>query len=303
MKMDFKIGDSIEERDPNKKGMSNGVKMAIVITVSLITGVLVFYVTNLIFGPKKDKTPPVTTENLELTSTIVTNAYDLVTYGTNGRRNEKYLKEPSVTIESFTNSEKFYYAMMFAGSSDFSSTSNTASNNQQSQEQSLFYITNDKIKTYMQKYFGDKVTYTDSETVEVPLNFTINNHNVVTLKYDATTDSFFATFQDQTEPTTDLVEPYYYTLSSAVKSTDGNLELQEKVIYTDLVEVADDNYTLNLYSDYDKTKLLESRPNLTAESLSKSPINIENYKQRAATITYTFKAKNNDYYFVSSKIS
>lgn len=295
--MDFKIGDDIEEKSARKKGMSNGVKMAIVITVSLVTGLVVFFISNMIFGPKKDTTVPITTENLELTNSTVTAAYEYVTYGTGGLRNDKFLKEPQVTIDSFTNYEKFYYALMFANSSDFSNSGNKDSNNQ-----SIYSISNDKINTYMQQYFGSQVTYLTSEPIKMTFNFVVENSNNATMNYDAESDTFLTTFSGQTPVATNIVDPYYYKLTSAVKSSDGNLELKEKVIYTDLVKNGEDNYTLNIYSDYAKTNLLESRPNVTAASLTQNPVLIDNYEQRATEITYNFKEEDNYYYFESSSI-
>ena len=49
--MDFKIGEDIEEANSKKKNIPNGVKMAIVIVVSLVAGVSVFFISNH-FGSK-----------------------------------------------------------------------------------------------------------------------------------------------------------------------------------------------------------------------------------------------------------
>lgn len=295
--MDFKIGDEISEEDNSKKGMSNGVKMAIVIGVSLVTGFSVFFITNMFFGPKKDNSVPVTTETLELTDSIVTDAYEYVTYGVNKKRNDKFLKENKVTVDDFTNEEKFYYALMFAGSSDF-----TVSGKKDENGLNIYSISNDKINNYMQKYFGDKITYTTSEPIQMTFNFSMENKNQGQMKYDLESDAFLTTFSSQQEVSNDLIEPYYYKLSEATKTEKG-LELKEKVIYTDLVKVSDDNYTINIYSDYGKTKLLESIPNMSGAAILQNPILIDNYEQRATEITYTFRKNDSGYYFESSSIT
>ena len=102
----------------------------------------------------------------------------------------------------------------------------------------------------------------------------------------------------------ELVKPYYTELSSATKKADGTLILNEKVIYASSTKESD-TYKINIYKDYQHTTLIETRQDVTKDDLNSNPISIEKYKDRAATITYTFKVKelNKNYYFAGSSIT
>ena len=82
------------------------------------------------------------------------------------------------------------------------------------------------------------------------------------------------TFKGVKERETTLVDPYIAALTKATKKNDGTLELEEKVVYTNLLKNAEDNYTLNVYKDFTKSSLLDSKSNLTSASLSQVQINI-----------------------------
>ncbi len=294
--MDFKIGEDIEEEKTKSHGMSNGVKMIIVIVVSLVVGVSVFLISNHFFGKKTEV--PITSQSLSLTDSNVQQAYSYVTYGSLGERFKKFVSETSVSLGSFTNEEKFAYAFMSSSKEDFTATGNKNENGL-----NIYSISNDKVKSYMQKFFGDAVAYSTTEEVTVVVDYVIDNSNTVTLKYDSTTDAFLGTFSGMKEKENPLITPYVAALAKATKKTDGTLELQERVIYTDLVKNSEDNYTLNIYKDFTKNSLLESKPNLTGEDVKKIQLNITNYYDAASVITYQFKQGSNSYYFVSSAIT
>ena len=125
--MDFKISDDIEEVTPKKKkNMSNGMKMVIVIIVSLVAGVSVFLISNYFFGEKTEA--PITSEVVSLTDSNVQEAYSYVTYGTLGQRFKKFVSEANVSQNSFTNQEKFAYAFMLSSKEDFIPTGNKDEN-------------------------------------------------------------------------------------------------------------------------------------------------------------------------------
>ena len=64
-----------------------------------------------------------------------------------------------------------------------------------------------------------------------------------------------------------------------------------------------DSYTLNIYKDYEKTVLITSKNDLSAESLKVNPVKIEDYIDKAGLITYKFNYGTSGYYFVSSSIA
>lgn len=295
--MDFKIGDDIEEKTSKKKSMSNGLKITIVIIVSLIAGVSVFLISNYFFGEKTEK--PITSEAVSLTDSNVQEAYSYITYGPLGMRYKKFVEEPSVTSSNFTDTEKFMYALSVSTKEDF-----IATGNKNEQGLNIYSLSNDKLKSYMSKFFKDDITYSLDKPIELTLDYQIDNNNTVTLTYDETSDSYLAVFTTNKEKTTPLIAPYISALAKATRKSDGSLQLQERVVYTDLVKNSEDNYTLNIYKDFSKSSLLETLPNMTSATLSNTQINITNYYDRASIITYELKKDSSgNYYFVSSTIS
>ena len=121
--MDFKIDDDFEEKSENQKKNHNIVSTIVIAVVSIIIGLIVFFVSNAFFGKKvipaevpKDIDVALTDENVQI-------LYDYVTYGVRDTRNDKFIKERNVQLSSFSNQEKFYYALQFAQVEDFEATS------------------------------------------------------------------------------------------------------------------------------------------------------------------------------------
>ncbi len=301
MNDDFKIGDEIEETSgENEKKNTNVIPIIIIVVISLICGLTVFFITNAIFG-KKDapKEDPIVETPLSLTEENVEILYDYVTYGTLGERNDKFVKEPKVTLDSFSNQEKFYYALQFAQVEDFEPTGKVDEKTQKK----IYNISDVKIRNYMQRFFGGNVSYTNNATLTYPFSFSINGQNVGIMTPNTSNGGLDTIFDGQQLPKEDkeLVKPFYADLVAAYKEVDGTYRLEEKIIYT-RVEKKDDSYTIYLYKDYAQTQLIETKLNQTEEMLKANPIDIKNYKDKAATIKYHFGLFNNMLYFDSSTI-
>ncbi len=297
--MDFKIGDAIEEEGTSTKKENKSLPIIIVVVLSIIIGLTVFLVSNMIFGDKKKEQPTSISSEVALDDENVKILYDYVKYGVRSTRNDKFIKEQSVKLEDFSNYEKFYYAMQFAQAEDFAATGQV-----NAQKQKIYNISSAKVKSYMQRFFGNEVTYSTSSVIRYPFSFRINNMNVGTMTYAVERDGFdtvFAEFEDNIT-TENVVEPYYTELVGANKKSDGSLELTEKIIYT-TVNQRENVYDVNIYKDYQKTMLLEQKTNLTAEDLKEKPISAKDYGEKAATITYVFKLNSTNYYFYSSTIT
>ena len=311
--MDFKIDEGTEEIDengeevftPSKK--TSNLPLIIVIVVSIIIGLLVFFVSNAMFGKKETKPTQPTSQKLDLSESNVVILYDYVKYGTRNTRGEKFIKEKNVTLQSFTNEEKFYYALQFADAGDFSPTGKINENKQKE-----YLISNSKIKQYMQRFFGPTVTYTTDDEIKYPFVFKTSTTNeeviyIATMKYSEIDDGFITTFELEKEEKKDttneeIVKPYYASLVSATKEVDGSYTLEEKIVYTKTEKNEDNTYNVSIYKDYDKTSLIETKNNQTTEMLKASPITIDKYKSTASTITYKFKLSSNTLYFYSSEI-
>lgn len=295
--MDFKIGDEIEDKK-QKKNKSNSLGLIIAIIIALICGISVFLISNKIFGKKEVKEEPEVSTPLSIKDETVKILYEYVKYGTNGKRNDKFLTESNVNLSSFQNKERFYYALQFAQVEDF-----VATEEKDQKGRKIYNISSSKIKTYMQRFFGGNVTYSNDIVITYPFSFRINGQNVGIMTYSEKDDGFNTIFDglEEAEPSKELIEPYYANLTAAYKEPDGTYRLEEKAIYTD-TQKEGETYTIYIYKDPAHTILIETKPNQTEDMIKQNPIDIENYKEKASTITYIFKIYNSVLYFDSSTI-
>lgn len=298
---DFKIGDDIEE-NPGESKIRNSnsiIPIIIVIVVAIIIGLTVFFVSNAILNPSKKEPDTPTVTKLDLKDENVEILYNYVTYGTNNTRYDKFIKEQNVTIDSFSNYDKFYYALMFVETSDI-----TDNNKTDEAGNKIFSIPESKIKTYMKRFFGPNINYSTDTEITYAFSFSSGGKNIATLTYDPTTQCFNIVFKDTSEKKDEnVVEPYYAKLEEATQTSDGTLTLKEKIIYTDAKVNTDGTYNITIYKDYNHTEQIDIKENYTQELLKTDPITIDDYSNKASTITYTFKTYNNTYYFESSTIS
>lgn len=302
---EFKFGDDIVEPSVQNSRKKRGFdfKIIIVIVVSLVVGISVFALSNSLFG-KKTKTveQPVQEESLKVDSKEVKQLYGMVTYGMNGTRAMKYLKEKSVKLENFTNYEKFYYALSFAEKENFSKTDQLDPTTQLP----IYALSNSMMKKYMKLYFGDQVKYSTDSSISYSFSFDMDQYNSGTLAYDVDRDGYVIVFHEKVASSTDqgVIQPYYTKLEEAVRNSDGEIILKEKVIYVTSTQNSDGTYSCKIYRDYNKTMLIEEKTGITEAMLAENPIDVSQYKDNANTITYTFKENyNGDYYFYSSFIS
>lgn len=298
---DFKIGDDIEEKpgDSKIRNSNSIVPIIIVIVIAIAIGLTVFFISNAILNPSKKDAEQTTTTKLDLKDDNVEILYSYMTYGTNNARYQKFIKEQNVTADSFSNYDKFYYALMFVEASDLVDTNKTdASGNK------IYNIPESKIKTYMKRFFGPNINYSTATEITYTFNFSSNGKNIAIITYDATTQCFNIVFTATSQQeASHVVEPYYSKLTDAYQTSDGTLTLKEKIIYTDTQANADGTYNIIIYKDYNHTEQIDIKQNYSQELLKTNPISIDDYSNKASTITYTFKTYNNTYYFDSSIIS
>ena len=300
--MDIKFDDYEEVKEKpkkKKKGVNKVVAIILIVIVAIIVGYLVFYYSNKLFGKeeKKKEIEP-TTNEIDISNENVSILYQYVTYGVRNKRNEKFIKESNVTHNSFTEQEKYYYALQFAQVEDFVFT-----NKYDSEDRKIYSISTKKIKEYMERFFGGDITYEKDIVVTYPFSFRINSLNVGTLKYMSEKEGYNTVFTELLDniESTNLINDYYAKLVKAINEEDGTLKLYEKIIYTELVK-NNDYYNINIYKDYNKTKKITSINNLDESTLKQTPITVDNYLDDASTIVYEFRVYNNHYYFYSSKI-
>ena len=300
--MDFKIDDDFDENGKSSSSSSNTMMTIIIISVvSIIIGLTVFFVCNHFLAPKKTVEEP-TQVDVSLTDENVQILYDYVSYGTSGIRKDKFVKESTVTLGSFTNEEKFYYALQFADSDDFEFTGEYTDN-----KKKIYGFSINRLKEYMQRYFGPDVSFSPNVEMSHAFNFSINDQNIGYISYSDENDEFhvyFDGYQDLEVRDSGGAVPFFTKLVSAVKLKDNTLILKEKVVYVKQEE-SNGSYTLTITKDYNHSNVIETRPNMDKDEVENFQLDMNQYSDKASTITYTFKVNNsnNQYYFSNSEIT
>lgn len=297
--------DKIAEQEKKKEKIiaRRKIRIIVVAVVAVVVGLVVFFVSYALLSNNNKTNNQITTDvTLTLTSERVTNLYKLVTYGEGGIRNNKYISNAEVTLKDFTNDEKYYYALMYASSSDFLDTGAVDTSNNK-----IYALKKTRMDQLMKKYFGSKVTYETSGEITHTFDFVINNGNTVDLSYDEANKYFKTIITSKAiDQPSNLIDDYYTMLYKATRKANNDILLEEKIIYVTYT-VTNDIYTYNVYQDYAHTKLITTISNVSKDELTKNKIVItdDRYYDKASTITYTFKLDNKlgTYYFYSSKIS
>ena len=295
--MNFDITEETEETSVSKKKKIPSI--VIIVICALIVGLIVFLICNSIFNPK-DKNKPKekeveTSEKLSLNENNVKILYQYVTYGTTGIRNDKFVKESKVDIKSFTNEEKYYYALMFAEVDDFSFTGRLDSD-----KNKIYSISSRKIKKYMERFFGKNVSYSTDIALNYPFTFSINGQNIGIMKYNEEESGYDTILKGISQEKEYIVEPYYGKLTDAYKEKDGSYRLVEKVLYIDLVKNDNNKYDVTIYKDYEHTDVIDTLKDQEETDLLN--IKLSDYVKKGATVTYIFKVNGNVLYFDSSSI-
>lgn len=292
---DFKIGDSVEEQTPeviNKKLKSKrNVAIIIVIVISLLIGIITFVVSNAIFNKKEDVVEVNTP--LSLNDENVQILYQYVTYCPSGARGDIFFKNDSVTLDSFSSQDKFFYALQFADAEDFEFTGEVDQN-----KNKVYLISNKKIKKYMQQFFGPKVIYSNNIDISHTFSFMINKMNVGEMIYSDDQDGFKTTFTqyEAKRKKEDLTSDVLGELVSAKTDSNGKIIIDEKVVFTTIKKNADAMYDIEVYKDYNKEILLDRK---TVASVDKNYVDLSKFSN-TTTVEYTFALNGSVYYFESS---
>lgn len=284
--------DQMKTTHFDKKSLIAPIIIVILLAISI--GLIIFYITNPIFN-KPQEGPFV--QELQLTDNNVRILYDYVSYSVDGNRNDVFVMNSSVTKDNMPSKDKLYYALQFASPEDFVSTGKRDNDNNQ-----IFNISDNKVDAYMKRFFGNNVTYSKVKKMDYTLNFSEEHKYVGTLTYSYDNKGYDTILNKVEEDEKEYVKPFYGKLVKASLFEDQSMELQEKVIYTKVIE-KDDLYTIKVYGDLHYHNLIETRNNLTESQLKSSVFNMNEYVNEASTVTYTFKTENDKYYFYSSNLT
>ncbi len=337
---DFNFNDSLNEEESggyneDKNEKKKIIKFLIVIVVAAIAGFSVYFITDALINGNK-KPVPVERKDIEmdLNDEMVVYLYNNVKYEVKGIRSDKFFRSGSVTRDDFTTQEKMYFALRYATASDFinmtptdeklekddddldvdDSKEDTTEKEEEKKPEAeevkpVFSISKSKIDEYMFNFFGENYNYSTDEPINVSLNLSVGDYNAGVMSYDAASDCFLITFDSSSPDAKTMgINPYLYKIESALREgkTD-NIIIKEKVVFTSFNQYTDeagkpiDKYDCGIYKDFAKTNLLEQKTGVVKSQLG--VLGLENYKDNASTVTYTFsKDENDEYHFVSSEI-
>ena len=268
----------------------------IVVLLSLAMGLIVFYISDPFFN--KEETP--TYKELELTDNNVRILYDYVSYSIDGERNDIFVTNEMITKDNIPNKDKLYYALQFANPEDYKSTGKRDKDNNQ-----IFNISDEKIDTYMKRFFGSQITYKKEKEYEYTMDLSEDVKYIASLTYSSENKGYDTTLTkvvQEDEEDKVFVKPFYTKLVKAILHDDQTIELQEKIIYTKVIKT-DKLYSIKVYKDYNLQQEVETRNNLTESQMKNSVFNLNEYMDNASTVTYKFKTEDGKYYFYSSEVT
>ena len=299
---DFKFGENFEEQTPElleEKRSSNFKKgLILILLICVAVGLVTYIICATVFGARVNEEKEMG-EEIPITNESVKILYDNVTYGVRGSRNDKFIKEQNVTLDSFSNYEKFYYALQYSVPGDIYDTGKKDGNGNE-----IYRLPTGKIDGYMKQFFGPKVNYTLENSLNYTFLYSINGKNVGRMTYDQTNSGYnivFDSFQDNIV-NNNLVEDYYTKLYKAYILEDDTLKIEEKVIFTSITQ-NNDFYNLAIYKDNGHTNLIEQKASMSKDEIQALNLNVDNYINKAATVSYYFKVSGTSYYFDHSTIS
>lgn len=293
----MKISDSLEIRDyareREERKQKRTIATIVLIIIVIIIGVVTFLISNSIINSKK-KEEPIQDIKLNINDENVTILYQYVSHEINGVRNDKFVSNKSITLNDFKTEEKYYYALQFAQVEDFEFTGEFDEH-----KNKIYFISNKKIKEYMELFFGPKITYRTDMTITYPFSFKINRMSLGTMTYNDEREGFDVVFS-LVATSKSAYPPFYTALDSAVQKEDGSIVIREKILYTK-VNVIENKFNMELYKDPDYGIQVETINNIEKDKIDSYIIDMEN-KNNTGFIEYTFALNdNNIYYFQSSR--
>lgn len=290
MEEDFKFNESNTEESTNTSEVNKKLTLIIISSVAVFFGLTVFIILTVIMNNKnKVNSTPV---EIEITNKEVKRLYNMVTFTELGTRNDKFMKESEVTHDSFSNYEKYKYALSLAKSSDFVATGQTKNGYHE------YSLDKNKMTNYIKTFFGNGITYSTNSMIEHTFNFKKDNNNTGNLKYYPDENMYKIYFTTTKEEIPDTMEnKRYYTKLYKAEELNDELTLYEKIVYTKCSKNTTNTYNCLVFRDYDRTIQIDEVKGLDEDS----DIKFDELKE-SNEIEYKFKKDiEGKYYFYSSK--
>lgn len=297
-----------EKKENNKKGSTT----AIIILVLIVIGFMVYiaYDKGYIFKSKTQKENTKTEEKIDNTNKkeepIKEDKKDLDF--DDSRFIKIYNKLASYTYKmnrengynSFSDKDLAVIAIKDFKENDFTKTDEV------NKEKNVNYYTfkGDTITKYLKKYFSSDVVIDKNKIRDlfVATNVNFDGSGMQIESYDKDKDEYKVTFGGIGGTTGPSPKITARKITSASKEEDGSIKVVEKAIYYTSTIFNDDMY-FNIYSDPSNNYNIDGK-HFKISNITNEKIDINDYIDKASTITYTFKLdkETDKYYFVSSAI-
>ncbi|MBQ3307087.1 MAG: hypothetical protein IJG68_02720 [Bacilli bacterium] len=277
----------IKKRSKNKKNHNYKFTFFLVFVFFIL---LLFVI--IMALPIINKKPQEKMTSIDINRMDVQNLYSYVTYGTRNVRYDKFIYNLKVDINSFTDTEKLYYAFRTITKEDFIDTKQVDSFSNR-----IYFLPIDTVLSHMKLFFGPNVQFSNFIPFNYVFPFQIRHCNVANLEYNPQNEGYDATFTQFLGDESKENPQYLTQLDSAYEMENGELVLYEKVVYLDLIPKGN-NYDVLYYKDFNYTTLLGQDYNISLEQIMVDWRQIEG----CSTIKYHFALNNSSYYFVSSEI-
>ena len=210
--------------------------------------------------------------------------------------------------QSFTDSELLNIIIDELKESDFDKTEEKISD-QWGETYVIYTLSNNIIINYLDKYFGNNVKIDGSKLVNPELSYDMglfmdkNNSGMSIISYENGKYKIKWVGTGHSGGASPKI-----TETKIVSATIDNNEIivKEKAIYYDVKAAPLSEYPqiYNIYSDVNKTNKIDSKEYSNPSEVSSGVITVDNYLDKASTITYKFAydKDTNSYYFKSSVI-
>ena len=241
---------------------------------------------------------------LALTEKLVQDLYELVRVSIPFRRNFYFFSNKELTVSTFDDNEKHYFASILLDKKDFKVTKNKSGGG-------TFTLSPEAFKKAIESFFGPDVEYvSDSKMLfSILRDDVLDDGGLISFQYDAKKKVYYGEIGG-TGYVGNPVEEIYTKLTSAVKYGD-TIILTERFIFTE-VEYAefeeevdyDEKISYEIYADYEMKQLLASFKDVEWSWEDESQlVSIDDYLDKAGTIVYTFKlGSDNEYHLYSSEV-
>lgn len=281
----------MKQKEKKKKDMGDdysnfALRLVLVCTILILGSSIIFSFRNNFIKNNNEK------EDKAVDQELIDKLYGYVTYGREFQEMRYFYVNNILTSDIFDGGEKVKYAFQFVNKDNISDLTSDS-----------FTIDGKLYESFIETIFGENTTYYNLDEFEI-VSTNVFENSVVNVKYDPDSDKYLVTkIRDLTVRNDNTIQPFYSKIvDSSINKADNTLSVTEKIFFT-RIDYDDNNNVklIRIYKDCLDQNLIAEINNNTGNQIEE--FNMENYLDKAMTVTYTFKLSDDgNYYFDNSKI-